>query len=639
MLARVINYVYMKTKFNLNYLFYLMAVFFPVLLLNIAQVSADTSTLACPQATAEFIFRNDQGEFIPNLNFELYEQLTNVDGYAAPGKKVTGGKIDPFLGKGTVKFTPKANTEGGYGLMIKVYDKNSATGDFWFTSELYLGCGESKTITKTLSGIRFVFRDGFGKLKKNFKFSLYTQRYDADNKPIKEKKDLISSALNTGEAGEIIVYVTDQEHVLRGAGGDYVVYANPATNGEFMEYYLHVDSEHTTKFEYILSGAQFTLVNAVGNALPQTTVLEIFKQEKDAKNKPVFGKSLKKISPDYAGLIKFEFQEGAYAAGIKDASGKKYIPFYNLNLTGGKLLEKKLVTPLLRLRARNTAGKALPEKSAISIYDLTKDDQGRYFRNSKIIDLKISAKGYAETSLAPWSYLAIFKDGKVEYGEAFTVTAGKLSDLTLIAKATDPFVASKPIVLTAVSTSGLGNRLKGRILLQVESLGEAWYVRTDNGQRVYLKDGETAYQLMRKIGLGITNTDLNKIPLGINQKIVEADLDTDADGLPNKLEEAIGTDSFNYDSDGDGTADGAEVSAGTDPLAAGTSCFDVGLANRLKGRILLQAESKGEAWYVSPKDGRRYYLKDGAAAYQLMRFLSLGITNENLDQIEEGSIE
>jgi TfoX/Sxy family transcriptional regulator of competence genes len=629
----------MKNKFNPGHLIFLAAIFASFFLFDIGTVSAATSTPGCAQATAELIFRNEKGEFIPNLNVELYEQLTNVDGYPAPGKKVAGGKIDPFLGKATLKFTPKANVEGGYGLMIKAYDKSSSVGEFWYASELYLGCGETRQVSKTVSGIRFIFRDGSGALEKNFKFSLYTQRYDADGKPIKEKNDLISSALDTSEEGEVTVYVTDQSHVLRGSGGDYALVASPSGEGDYIEYYLHVENERTTQFEYTLSSALFTMLNAAGDSLPLTSSLEIYNQEKDAKGKPVLGESLKKISPDYTGKIKFEFQEGTYAACIKDSSGKNFIPFYNLTLTRGKLLEKKLVTPLLRLRAKNAAGLALPEKSAISIYDLSKDDKGRYFRNNKVIELKIAAKGYAETSLAPAHYLAVFKDGKVQYGQAFTVLAGKLQDITLAADSKKPFVATDPVIIAAVSSGGLANKLKGQILLQVEGAGEAWYVRPDNGQRVYLKDGDTAYELMRKLGLGITDADLKKIPIGFNQKIIEADLDTDADGLPNKLEEALGTDPFNYDSDGDGVSDGSELTAGSDPLSAGRLSSDTNFAARLKGRILLQTQSRGEAWYVYPKDGRRYYMKDGAAAYQLMRYLSLGITNDNLDQIEEGSIE
>jgi len=60
----------------------------------------------------------------------------------------------------------------------------------------------------------------------------------------------------------------------------------------------------------------------------------------------------------------------------------------------------------------------------------------------------------------------------------------------------------------------LVNRLKGRILLQVQQQGEAWYVNPTDGKRYYMKDGATAYEMMRKFGLGITDADLEKIPVG-----------------------------------------------------------------------------------------------------------------------------
>jgi hypothetical protein len=61
--------------------------------------------------------------------------------------------------------------------------------------------------------------------------------------------------------------------------------------------------------------------------------------------------------------------------------------------------------------------------------------------------------------------------------------------------------------------------------------------------------------------------------------------------------------------------------------------LDLGLADKLKGRIVLQVESRGEAWYINPADGKRYYMKDGDSAYEIMRFLSLGITDANLEAI------
>ena len=43
-------------------------------------------------------------------------------------------------------------------------------------------------------------------------------------------------------------------------------------------------------------------------------------------------------------------------------------------------------------------------------------------------------------------------------------------------------------------------------------------------------------------------------------------------------------------------------------------------------------------WYVSPVDGKRYYMADGEAAYQIMRFLSLGITNVDIRKIPVGEL-
>jgi hypothetical protein len=45
--------------------------------------------------------------------------------------------------------------------------------------------------------------------------------------------------------------------------------------------------------------------------------------------------------------------------------------------------------------------------------------------------------------------------------------------------------------------------------------------------------------------------------------------DNDADGLPNRLEERLGTDIDNADSDEDGTKDGAEVISGANPTVYG----------------------------------------------------------------------
>jgi len=121
----------------------------------------------------------------------------------------------------------------------------------------------------------------------------------------------------------------------------------------------------------------------------------------------------------------------------------------------------------------------------------------------------------------------------------------------------------------------LTNRLKGRILLQTESHGEAWYVNPKTGKRYYMANGVEAFKAMRNFGVGITNKNLE----AIKKSTV--------------------------------------------------------IAKKYSGTIFLQTESHGEAFYID-FNGNHHYLKDGLAAYNIMRSLGLGISNNNLEKIELG---
>lgn len=136
--------------------------------------------------------------------------------------------------------------------------------------------------------------------------------------------------------------------------------------------------------------------------------------------------------------------------------------------------------------------------------------------------------------------------------------------------------------------SALQARLKGRILLQTQQHGEAWYVHPDDGLRYYMRDGEIAYQMMRSFGLGITDADLAKVP---------------------------------------------SVDEATEMLSVTSACTTNATAKRLAGKILLQVEQNGEAWYVHPTLCYRIYLRDGSAAYDTMRYLSLGISDADLTKL------
>lgn len=122
-----------------------------------------------------------------------------------------------------------------------------------------------------------------------------------------------------------------------------------------------------------------------------------------------------------------------------------------------------------------------------------------------------------------------------------------------------------------------GSRLSGRILLQVEEKGEAWYVRPDNLQRYYLGRPRDAFNLMRELGLGISEKDYNTFAKNNNQA-----------------------------------------------------------PSRLGGKILLRVEKRGEAYYVIPSSWEMKYLGKPSDAFEIMRKEGLGITNKDLEKIKIG---
>ncbi len=182
-----------------------------------------------------------------------------------------------------------------------------------------------------------------------------------------------------------------------------------------------------------------------------------------------------------------------------------------------------------------------------------------------------------------------------------------------------------------VKANDLATKLSGRILLQVEENGEAWYVNYENNKRSYLGRPDDAFSIMRQQGIGITNEDLLKIPVSLDYL---SGKDTNNDGLPDAFKEALGLNINNSDSDGDGFDDYTELLYGYDPLGPGRLPIDENFAKKQAGKIFLQVERNGEAWYVSPENNKRYFLGRPHDAFSIMRNLGLGISNENLEKIE-----
>lgn len=600
--------------------------------------SAQVAT-TCDPIVIESVFRNPSGDYLTNISVELWSQGEDADRRPAPIKKLTSAKTDTVTGKAIMVYKPDPKTATDL-YALKVYDKNSEVGSLWYFSEISsLACGQKVDITKVLSGIRFVFRDQDGNLKKNVKFAVYTQRYDIENKPINEKKDLVHDGFDTGSEGVAFAYLADSSHTLKGVGGDYVMVANLGPSIGYVENYLHVNDQQLTENEYVFTDIVLVIEDAAGRLIPAGSGLELYEQKQDVKGKLILGKSLKKVSVDAKGEVLLEYPAGTYAVVVKSDIGGQIV-FWNITLEKYKRERKKLVANVTRIEFKDKAGKVLRDSQRVKVYSLTTNDKGEYFRDQLLGSIELKEKGYGEAIMAPGKYLfslALSEAGKQqEYGRVLLVENGRLQKFTIEAKPENLIQYGKKLPTAAAGpVTSLAQKLKGYILLQTESRGEAWYVDVPSSRRHYLADGKAAYQIMRQLGLGITNNDLAKIPVGLRSDI--GGFDTDGDGLSNQLEEALGTDQMNSDTDGDGYQDNSELASGYNPLGSGRLSYDTKLANRLSGRILLQIESKGEAWYLNPKDGKRYYLASGEAAYQVMRLLSLGISNANLEQIGEAA--
>ncbi len=182
-----------------------------------------------------------------------------------------------------------------------------------------------------------------------------------------------------------------------------------------------------------------------------------------------------------------------------------------------------------------------------------------------LIRLQSGATGWVWNSFLTLGPVTLTDSDRTSVEAKFPVTGSAATP------APTPTAAPTP---APVMSGSLTTRMKGRILLQVQSHGEAWYVDPVSAARYYLKDGPTAYEALRKFGLGVTEADYATLQ---------------------------------------------------SPSSAA--------AKRLAGRIVLRVQAHGEAYYVHPDTRELHYLKDGPAAYSVMRFLSLGITTADLETI------
>lgn len=192
------------------------------------------------------------------------------------------------------------------------------------------------------------------------------------------------------------------------------------------------------------------------------------------------------------------------------------------------------------------------------------------------------------------------------------------------------------LIPAASNASSIAYNLRGSFLLEAESQGQAWYLDTQNTLRHYLPNNYQAIVVLRDLSLGMTNADLARIPVAIDARLVR--LDSDADGLDDRLERAIGSDPHKKDTDGDSYDDALELAQHFNVLGAGRSAIDLKFRDRFLGQIVMQVESHGELWYLNPADGLRYLITDIIDLHNIIKYLAIGVSDQDLKVITDSRL-
>lgn len=538
--------------------------------------SSMSTTLCSTNSNINLTLRDITGNIAPGLKFEIYEQGVDANGLPTLKTKMAAGTTNSS-GQATVSFKP--DTAKNYAL--KIWDKNQNKGDYWLFNVLKFACGADRYLSKSLPSLKIVLRDAAGTPKYNYAFSLYEQEYDVDNKPTFGTNNLIAN-LKTGADGEATVFVAPYSAYHNSQTGIYAISTKDSNNNVKNFYNIQISDEKDYEFDSAFSGISGELSDAQGRLLTDRNL--VLYERKKSGNYYVLGNKLFTSKTDTNGLFSFEYQTGTYALTSVDDLGN-INTFWNVVVSTSKTQQK--------LKASAITFRAPASVSSLKLYYLT-GNNGSYYKGKQAGSISLTG-GTASLSLAAGPYLASYASSSVQYGQAFYAKNGISYTLNLasnskyalagrtsfsLPKAADNNAVSTaattgPVVNPAPASSGssLASKLKGKILLQVEDRGQAWYVNPTDGKKYSLGLPVDAFNVMRQLALGVSNANFAAI-----------------EESPSEWK-------------------------------------------KLAGRILLKIEDNGKAYYFNAADLKLYYLGRPADAFAVMRKLGLGITNANLNAI------
>lgn len=271
--------------------------------------------------------------------------------------------------------------------------------------------------------------------------------------------------------------------------------------------------------------------------------------------------------------------EWTYTANLQLGANNFNISYRNLNGTSGD--NKEITITRLNLFAAPSFNNGIATSTSLDSIVLSgakPTGSGIFLNGTPITNVD---------NTTTWSYSASLKMGANKFTIVAKDNAGAVSAETSLQVIRTGVPASDIIAdekkLSGKADAKLAAKLSGRLLLQVDRVGLIWYINPADNKRYFISQ-ESALEIFRKLALGITEADLNKIP------------------------------------------------APTSSIKG-----DKALQNRLKGKLLLRVEAKGQISYVD-QNGFRHDI-NAANLMDNFRNLSLGINNDNIRKITVGELK
>jgi hypothetical protein len=390
-----------------------------------APSQAATNLTACTNHSTFFLtLKSFSGLAASGLKFELYEQRKDSHGLPIAGQKIGGGSVDS-AGQAYLSFKP----DSGKVYAIKVWDKRSDLGEFWFFDAIRFVCNYDRYVTKYLPLSKIVLRDSQGKLKRNYDFAVYAQRYDADGQPFFESRDLIAN-LKTNGGGQASLYISPYNPYQWNQSGFYVISSKDASSISSTIYNLQIPSDRDYTFQYVFSSLSGELRDA-NRKLQANREIRLYEQIK-VDGVWALGRQLIKVNTNASGRFQLDFPAGTYALAVLDDFNQENI-FWNTSVQSRTNNSKKITPSAVKFSLADTLGENIPRNASLKIYALESDGGREYYRDRQVGDLKLSASKTAYASLAPGYYLAVYTGrGNKEYGRYFQAINGRITTVNLV---------------------------------------------------------------------------------------------------------------------------------------------------------------------------------------------------------------